>query len=376
MDKESNIINKENYNEFLMYTLEKMYPNYLKEKILSKIANDGLVINTKRQAKKIKDDTIIDVSTLESVNDKFNQILNLDSEYIFCKYIEEFEFDKSYRYSTIFHISNFEESNIAKLISENKMVLYKKGSSTLDLVGEKIVPTIKISAEETLIKFPYLVQPKFVDSKLEPIKYNVICRFDSNYEVLELRLDRIPNGYQYLKEFYTNTIEKTLFILKEFFNIKYASFDFKTIVEYIREIEPEDISIYAMEMRRNGKKAYLDSTSGEDTIIPILGELKEFMLNKNELFTIDENTKRIEEELNNFIGGIEVNSDLPSIKVTWPEQGIRVGIKHNYKDEEYSLLMFYDELLKTKEKMDYVRKYFIEYNRELERQTTIDTVPN
>lgn len=235
-----------------------------------------------------------------------------------------------------------------------------------DLVDEtNIVPTVKITDSEVFIKFPYMLIPKYIDSNLEPIKYVVLCRFDSNFETVEFRFDKAPQGYQSTKDFYTEMINKTIANLSYYFDAKLDNFDFKGIIEYIRVKEVDNITICAMELHRNGSKAYLDSMSNEDMIIPILGELKNFIVENKDLLNTNETTKKIKYKLDDFIENIEVTSDLPSVKIAWDANGAKVGIKHNYKGEDYSLFMHYNELIDSKEMMDDVREFFIEYNGKL-----------
>ena len=63
------------------------------------------------------------------------------------------------------------------------------------------------------------------------------------------------------------------------------------------------------------------------------------------------------------------------VKVKLDDKDIKFGITHNYKGMEYSLFMFYGELLGDKEMMDYVRNYLVESNRELENCISPNTVP-
>ena len=85
-----------------------------------------------------------------------------------------------------------------------------------------------------------------------------------------------------------------------------------------------------------------------------------------ELFDTDINTNLIKDKLLAFIHEIEVKSDMPMVKVKLEDRDIKFGITHNYKGMEYSLFMFYGELLGDEEMMGYVRNYLIECNRELE----------
>lgn len=355
-----------NYKELLIDTLEELYPNYLKKKIIKEMSDSGRVVSSKRQAKKLKLEDVMDVSELKDEDAKLSHILNYDTEENLYKYIEEFEFNKSYRNSVMFKLLNFSQDNIKNLLEEKKIVLYKRESDMKDIINQtEVIPTLKIVNENIFVKFPYLITPKLINSGLKPIKYVVLCDFDLENNLLEIRFDKSPQGYHTTKDFYVQMVNDTVSRLHNLFEMKINNIDFKAIIEYIRMIEDEKIYIYAMEMHRNGSKAYLDSMSNADMTIPILGELKEFISDNEKLFNSNKETKDLKGKLDDFIENIEVTSDLPSIKVIWLENDTRVGIKHDYKGEEYSLFMYYDELIDSKEKMDYVRNYFMQHYRDL-----------
>lgn len=359
------------YKKLLISTLKINFPDYLNKKILTRLSNDGLIINNKRTACKMRQLTFqnlsaIDVTEIEGLTEKLVYISENDNDN-FYKYVEEFEFDKSYRYSTIFTISEFCEDKVVELIEKEDAILYKKDSDTKDFVGDsKLKPTIKIMENgDIMVKFSYLMHCNSRTSNLDDIKYVVLCCISSDCEVLEIRFDKIPQEYQY-KNFYIDIINKTIDYLSSYFSITIGNIDFKAVIDYIKD--RDDIIISAMEMLRKGTKALLDSRSNEDMIIPILGEIKEFIKSEESLFNKDKNTKLIKQKLMDFIEEIEVTSDLPSVKVFWTKTSTRVGIKHNYKDEQYSLFMYYDELMDSKEMMDDVREYLIDAYRQLERE--------
>lgn len=363
---EQNYSENKEYKNLLLDTLEELYPNYLKKKLIKEMADSGKVVNSKKKSKQLSFMDVIDVSQLDDEDEKLSHILEADSDETLFKYIEEFEFNKSYRYSVMFTLDDFSQDKIHKSIENGELNLYKREADMKDSVKElQIIPTLKMVNENIYIKFSYLIKPQIVNSDLKVIKYIILCDLDLENNILELRFDRAPKGYHSTKDFYVQMVNETLDRLCSLLDLKITTIDFKSIIEYIRHIEDDEIYIYAMEMHRNGSKAYLDSMSNDDMTIPILGELKEFINDNKELFNSNDKTLEIKRRVNDFIENIEVTSDLPSIKVIWPKNDIRVGIKHDYKGKDYSLFMYYDELIDSKEKMDYVRNYFIKHYRDL-----------
>lgn len=47
----------------------------------------------------------------------------------------------------------------------------------------------------------------------------------------------------------------------------------------------------------------------------------------------------------NFLQEIEIQSDMPMVKIGMINSGIRFGITHNYKNTDYSMFMLYGELI-------------------------------
>ncbi|MGE7763367.1 hypothetical protein [Peribacillus sp. NPDC097895] len=114
---------------------------------------------------------------------------------------------------------------------------------------------------------------------------------------------------------------------------------------------------------------FVFGVSNEELVIPILGELKTFIEDNQQLIQNNDKTQEIGRKLEKFISGIENKSDLPSVKMIWPQKGIRLGVEHTYKDRKYSFFMYYDELVDSKERMDYVREYLIGSYRALNEAT-------
>lgn len=356
------------YKELLIDTLGIMYPNYLKKKLLKQLSEDGIINNNKKTAPKAQVSLLTDVSDIEEINMKFDSIFANDTNNIVYKYIEEFEFIKGYRHSALFEILKVNLDKIEQLIEEKQIVLYKKDNSMYDIVDvEASRPTIRRVGDQLVLKFCFLLNDKTNQGK--DIKYVVLAIIDTRDKTLELRLDKVAIEYKISKkDFYASLIDNVLAKLGRLFDIAIKEIDFKAVINYIKA-EKDDVNIYAMKMYRNGTFAYLDAFGNEDMVIPILGELKMFIAENELLFNSNKETASIRSNLYDFIDKIEITSDLPSVKMTWPENGIRIGIDHNYKDRQYSFILYFDELGDSKERMDYVRGYLTDSYRQLEAET-------
>lgn len=217
------------------------------------------------------------------------------------------------------------------------------------------------------IKFSYLLTPKTPTYMGKNIKYVVLARIDIVSEVLEICFDKVKFDYRPYENFYSKIINKTITKLTSILELDIVNIDFKELIYYIRE-NKEDVLIVSMKMRRNGTVAHLDSFENEDYIIPILGELKEFIDEKEILFSSNDQCKEIKSELMSFIDTIEVTSDLPNVKLRWQDARISLGADHNYNMHDYTLFMLYDELSTERRRIDYVREYFVKCFTEFREQ--------
>ncbi|WP_252225471.1 hypothetical protein [Clostridium sp. ZBS2] len=363
------------YKNCLYKTLQEIYPIYFKKKILRKMSEDGAIINDKRKNLNGQISMMINVSDIESIDDKLRYILK-NSENEFCKgiykYIEEFEYEKEYRNTSFFKIDGYSTNRLEKLIESGLVKRYIKNCNIYDDINDKFInPTIKETQDDLYIKFNHSLKNRHA----EEIKYVIMAIIHIKEKILEIRLDRVGAEYKNPNnDFYATMIDNTKKVVSKLFSINIINIDFKAVVNYMKD-EKDEVYIYAQKMTRNGSVAYLEAVNNketinnEDLVIPILGELKSFIKDNSELLNKTNDTQQIKLKLQNLIEEIEITSDLPKVKITWINENIRVGIDHEYKGREYSFFMYYDELNEGKERMNHVREYLINCHRELENQT-------
>ncbi|EOU1218116.1 hypothetical protein ABE450_001911 [Clostridium perfringens] len=364
------------YKECLFRTLTEVYPIYLKKKILRKMSEDDIIINDKRKTLNGQlNMMMINVSDIDGIEEKLKYILEYDNESLdkkIHKYIEEFEYDKEYRHACFFEVEGYNEELLPCIIKEGKANIFIKTDEAYDCINDKFfMPTIKDTQDTLYIKFNH----KLTNRQGEEIKYVIMAIIHKKHKLLEIRFDRVGGEYKEpANDFYAFIINKTIEAVKGLLNIQINNIDFKAIIDYMKD-EKEDVCIYAQKMTRNGSVAYLealnnkDKIGSEELVIPILGEFKVFVNNNEELFNKFKDTMEIKKKLESLIDEIEVTSDLPKVKINWINEGIKLGIDHEYKGNEYSFFMYYDELKEGKERMDHVREYLIECYRELKDQT-------
>ena len=354
------------YKANLQKTISGFYPAYLKKELLKQVINDGLAINNKKKSSQLsfKFADIIDVTECETLDEKIDSILTADNV---LHFIEEFEYRRQYRHFCYFKCSEIPSDKLEELVETGKVHLFdKKGDPLIDSYEK---PSLYIVDNLVYLKFSNILNNEIGNQ----IKFTIICVLDREQNIIELRFDRVGIAYKNSYNFYRDKINSILDYLKENLSVTIENIDFKAVIDYIKS-EKDNISIYAQRMQRNGTTAYLEAYDDGDGVMPILGELGGFIEETTELFETDLNTKLIRDKLMAFIKEIEVKSDMPMVKVKLDDKDIKFGITHNYKGTEYSLFMYYGELLGDKEMMGYVRNYLIGCNRELENCISPDNV--
>lgn len=346
------------YKANLQKTITEFFPVYLKKELLKQAVNDGRVINSSKKNGQLSFNfaDIVDVSDYDSLDEKINNILQTDNV---IQFVEEFEYKRQYRHFCYFECSEIASTTIEELVGNGKVNLFDKKSTRL--IDNYDKPSLYIVDNLVYLKFSNRLNNDTGDE----INFIIICVLDKEHNIIELRFDRVGIAYKNSYNFYRDKINEILEYLSTTLNIQIKNIDFKSVIDYIKS-EKDNISIVAQKMHRNGTTAYLETYDDGDGVMPILGELSAFVEENKELFDTDRNTSVIRDKLVTFIKEIEVKSDMPMVKVKLDDRDIKFGITHNYKDTDYSLFMFYGELLGGREVMSYVRNYLIECNRELE----------
>lgn len=351
------------YKVNLQKTISDFYPAYLKKELLKQVVNDGLVVNNKKKSNQLSFSfaSIVDVTECDTLDEKISSILTKDN---ILQFIEEFEYKRQYRHFCYFKCSEIPATKFEELVENGAVRLFdRKGEALIDSYDK---PSLYIVDNLVYLKFSEALNNETGNQ----IKFTVICVVDKEQNIIELRFDRVGIAYKNSYNFYR---DKILEYLKRNLSVNIENIDFKSVIDYIKS-EMDNISIYAQRMQRNGTTAYLEAYDDGDGVMPILGELGDFIKVNEELFETDLNTKLIRDKLDAFIKEIEVKSDMPMVKVKLDDKDIKFGITHNYKGTDYSLFMYYGELLGDKEMMDYVRNYLIGCNREFEKFISPDTI--
>lgn len=364
----------EMYNDLIMYTVFNIYPDYYVDQLLEKLEENNKIILKKGISKKIKKlqekndinelkllshlDNAIDVSMFSKSKDKLNVFIEQTSKHNFLKFIEEYEFRKSYKHCVIYKMKNFNK-DIIRIQEKNgqinamNVLQYDKTSTSF------MIPTYIEEENKILLKFS-LVRDAFVnETERKSIKYPVIIVIDLNNNLIEIRFDKIKSVFQTGKTFYDDLIGKAKVWAESYLRIELEPLELRgKVKDIIDEYNKDMDNVNVIPMKRdvwlrNGSKVVLDINSNTEFIVPIIGDLK-FIIKNNE-----EELKKMPQlysQLMELVDKVD-EGDVPKIDLFWVNENISIGIIHNYKEKDYSLIQYYGEI-EDSEKMDYVRGYF------------------
>lgn len=355
------------YKQYMMDTIIKETPKYVQKNILEKIIECGIAIKGKKelegQMKLEMKNTPIDISEYETDAIRLQACMNLDKRSI--KVIEEWEFIKSYKNSAIFFYKKSLKRGLQNIIDNNHANLFSRCVNEFDNIRSVVdKPRIYKKDGNTILKFSY--GRKYYDPKNgEEIKfkYPIIIIFFDELNILEIRMDTATSPFKTSNNFYMKRIKEIKQWIKKFMFLDIENINFQSIIENIKDNKKDEVMVSSQHMcLKQGGKATLNVGLNKDYDLPILGELKRLMKTHDFLFSkFDEieEVEQIKQVLENFIEGIEKNSDLPRITLCWKQRDIVVEFVHAYKNNNFTLLQHFGEQ-GYMERMDYVTKYLIE----------------
>lgn len=352
----------ENYELYLACTA-KAYPAKVKKYLVKKFLEQGIAI---------KEDGIIgqlnmDGSEAIDVSDKA-----LEEQFMLClqknegarRIFEKWEFEKDYKYSVLFLTDNFENflDKVLKLdmlegTCENEYVydsfirpvVYHTENYSYLKFNLKFAAIHPITGEEFLLKYPFVV----VLHKKE--------------RVVEFRFDVVKQLYLSGKRettIYVDLISDMRNYLKSNYDCGLKTFDMTFMVNACKK--DESVKLIAQYMKTpGGGSAQLDVGNNQEYVLPVIGELKALIIDKQAEL---EKVPSVREALEQFMYEMEEMSDYPWIELLW-ENEIKTRSNHvkfvfDYMGQEYCLLQYYYSNLIGMERMNNVVKYIISHRED------------
>lgn len=236
------------------------------------------------------------------------------------KSIEEWEFEKNYKYSLFLNQDSFSEENFRNLIENGQVKLYDdlKENEPLHVVVEK--PTLRTYDGNLYLKFLIKLKATDTEGRQSKCRYPIIVIFYSESDIIELRFDSIGSMYGRDKFKY---VYESIAWLRNNLKTTIKPIDLRDVADFIKENGEENkVVLAAQDMRMaNGGKATVDIGNDDTNILPFIGELKVLLEEYKDEF---DKSPIIKSALEEFIYDKENLSDFPWVKFRFEDRDIEV----------------------------------------------------
>ncbi|WP_142301363.1 hypothetical protein [Shouchella clausii] len=373
------------YKNLIQSTIKEVYPNYLVKVLLKKLEEKNIVSykedlltqnayifsNEDETPYHPKYDT---TELLAALDNKTNEVISV---------VQEQEYESPYSYSALFEIEEEWKDNLDLAIQEGLILPVESENYNHDQLANNVmnsIPSYKKASSLHILKFSlhligYL--PQEHDNKRE-IVYPVVCLLNSETNMVEIRFEKVK-GYISNGEsgFYVKKVEEVKQKIESLLGIELLAINLSSIVKYIKESlnesEENEVAVSAQALEyHTGSKAVLDSGNNDNMILPLIGNLKDILKNNEELFDANDQTKQIQEMLEEIILEAEYLSDHPWITLAWKNDVkskiVKVKFLFNYHGQDFSVLQYYGSNADS-ERMSYVTQFIFDNKQRLASQT-------
>lgn len=247
----------------------------------------------------------------------------------------QFMFSQFYKYSSIFKVTKDE---------------FNKRLETFD---KKQYSSELIKYEIDINEKAILILEEKAGVKLEgdqPVKNTRMCGTlislikENNENYLMISTESIPPHYRDNEStnYYIKKIDDQRTWLERDLLLNLEPMDFENTIDCLRkDVGEKDFIVSAQSMNINsGAKATLDSASSQIVILPILDEIKNLLIENEELF---ENAKKGYTVITDYIKELEEESELPWVTLSFNR---KIQVKFLFEistRKDYTLLNYYSE---------------------------------
>ena len=377
------------YENLVRTTLYETYPLYLIDRIVKKLEAKGIISLTEDLMTQSKQAIFTPHATsIEKVMFALDQ-----NKGDTLKEIELMEYERPYRYSSIFNTSGIDEQVFETLKQMHVINDIIKPEFVSDVVfkeNQQFTPSFfQVNGDISILKFNLEITgflPVANDNRRD-VKYPVLAIFYIKENVVEIRLDSIKgflkNGDEY---FYSKKIKLISKWLQDNLSLDMEPMNLSPIIDYlIKETstnQETEVTVSAQAMNlQTGSKVVLDTGKDDNLVLPLLGELKNLIKENEDLFLSNKETLELKEKLETFVMETEDGSDLPWISLTWKNEkknkSMKIKFLFNYQGQDFSLLQYYYSNADM-ERMAYVTKYLInnqsKFNKTIESTSISEPV--
>ena len=359
-------MNREDYVSYLMSEVAE-YNSRVSNHVLKLFKADANIDIIDDEQLSIENYDGIDITKENTLHNKIHKILSKSDRAI--EIFESWEFNKDYKYSSVFESDRFDE--LCEAIKNKSENIICEQDSLYEFLSKDIIPVIRIEENKIVLKFNFKTDSfNYSNGSEELIKHTVLVVIHKTEKLIEIRFDTIYSPYSRNNNHYFDLIE----FIKHYISREYSIDIFPLSLEHIKtDLSNEDsdiIKITCQEMELiNGGRAKLDAGKNENYMIPIIGDLKVIISeHQSEL----EKAPALKAALEEFIYENEEMSDYTSIVITWINQiktrNISIKIVFKYRNSDYNLIQHYSNTLIGTERMDHVISYIGEHKHPTEQQ--------
>lgn len=326
----------ENYKQFLVGTI-KLYSDRIKNYIGKMLMEKGIACNGSQQVGMFETFSAVNVGELE-IEEQIIRCLSESPEAI--RLFEEWEYDKDYRYSSIFTVGCFDQLKKAVLsVPENKDI---EDESEYTVANNSIVllPLRREIDGQSMIKFCFAfsaVHPQSGEELL--LKYPVLVVLHKEYELVEIRFGTLKQYFGARQDFYQELIQRITGYFSQNLGIELEPLD----MLFMKEATTERVKLVAEHMNMaSGGRAVLEVGDNEECVLPFIGELKGLL----QEYSVElEKVPAVRDALSEFIFEKSEMSEYPWIELLWVDEiktrQTRTKFTFNYANSGFGLIQHY-----------------------------------
>lgn len=348
------------YLEYLEKTIE-LYPDKVKRYIVKNFLTHRIATKKENHFKQQTLDhaDIIDISN-KNLTDQIIACIKNSKKAI--EFIEKWEFEKDYKYSSLFECDKFDEV----LKKAKNTVPVNKHCENKYISTERLCNPIGFESEHYFfLKFNLAFSAVSLRDQEEMlIKYPVVVVFHEKYNLIEVRFDVLKNIFlsaNRLQTFYLDLIMEVDNFFNDHFDCTLEPMSLDFLVNACKQDDSVELVAQYMKLPSGGN-AQLEVGNNQEYVLPFLGELRAIIDDHQEEL---DKVPEFRETINQFMFEMEEMSDYPWIELLWEKEiktrSIRVKFIFNYRNSKYGLIQHYSSnVLIGMERMNYVVKYIVD----------------
>ncbi|MGG7077394.1 hypothetical protein [Clostridium sardiniense] len=332
--------------------------------ILDDLKNNNLITYNKKCLEENK--TIIYIEN--SLDCKERLLYALEKSNKVVERIEDYLINKVYRYSIYFKCEDFKKKKEVLKSEEDNYVVFDDIGDSIEkeeFDSRKIV----IKENEDVILFRFLIEIEISVHQIKgypKVYYPTLWIYHKKLKVLEYRFDSI--GAENDDDFYDSRMNGQHAKLTKSYDAKIKEYrlaqKIKQIVEEVNEVKE---TAQSMGLKQN---SLAKLKVGTNNVMPLIGDLEEFICDYDALFNANNETEKIKEQLEKFIGGIKRNAKYKARTLTWYEKDksiLDIQVLFDYKGKSYDLLNFQNPKKINGSMMNYAINYITKIGEDVEQ---------